>query len=108
MGYLSLMAITAMCKDPDVTCMDRLAMLVTLLLAACTYSLVVGSSLPTLGYLTLLDRLVGTQAKCHEDGRRGWGGGLCACPCPSIHATDQRPVPCLGGTCWRCSPTSVS
>eukprot|EP00040_Diaphanoeca_grandis_P028590 m.165888 g.165888 ORF g.165888 m.165888 type:complete len:645 (-) comp31402_c1_seq1:67-2001(-) len=58
MGFLSLMAIAALCKDPEITCMDRLGMLVTLLLAACTYSLVVGHSLPPLGYLTLLDKYV--------------------------------------------------
>jgi hypothetical protein len=38
--------------------MDRLSMLVTLLLATCTYSLVVGSSLPNLGYLTWIDKFV--------------------------------------------------
>lgn len=58
MSCLSLMAITALCRDENVTCMDRLGMLMTLLLATCTYSLVVGASLPRLGYLTLLDKYV--------------------------------------------------
>jgi hypothetical protein len=40
------------------TSMERITLLVTLMLTATTYSLVVAESLPTLPYLTLIDKYV--------------------------------------------------
>lgn len=63
MACISLATVTAFCPDPEVHCVDRIALAVTLLLTATAYSLVISSRIPTLGYLTLLDRyILGTFA----------------------------------------------
>ena len=63
MACISLATVTSFCPDPDVTCLDRIGLAVTLLLTATAYSLVIASQIPTLGYLTLLDRyILGTFA----------------------------------------------
>jgi hypothetical protein len=50
--------VQALSFDPEIHCVDRFALLVTLMLTASTYSLVIGGELPTLGYLTLIDKYV--------------------------------------------------
>lgn len=58
LAAISLTAVTSMCKDPDVTCLERIGLTVTLMLTATAYSLVIATSIPTLGYLTLLDKYI--------------------------------------------------
>lgn len=58
LASISLTSVTAMCKDPEVTCLERIGLTVTLMLTATAYSLVIASSIPTLGYLTLLDKYI--------------------------------------------------
>ena len=58
LASISLTSVTAMCKDPDVTCLERIGLTVTLMLTATAYSLVIANSIPTLGYLTLLDKYI--------------------------------------------------
>lgn len=57
MALFSLAAVTTMMPHCD-SSMERITLLVTLMLTATTYSLVVAESLPTLPYLTLIDKYV--------------------------------------------------
>lgn len=58
MALFSLASISAFVKDPDVTSMERLGLAFTLMLTATAYSLVIAEKLPTLGYLTFLDKYI--------------------------------------------------
>ena len=58
MSLFSLAAVTSMMPHDQSTSMERITLLVTLMLTATTYSLVVAESLPTLPYLTLIDKYV--------------------------------------------------
>ena len=57
MALFSLAAVTTMMPHCD-SSMERITLLVTLMLTATTYSLVVAESLPTLPYLTIIDKYV--------------------------------------------------
>lgn len=48
-------SLTALCRGADVDCIGRLQLTVALMLTAIAYSLVLVTSIPRLGYLTLLD-----------------------------------------------------
>ena len=58
MALFSLGSIGAFCADPDVNALERLGITFTLMLTATAYSLVIASGLPTLGYLTFLDKYI--------------------------------------------------
>lgn len=58
MALFSLAAVTTMMPHDQSTSMERITLLVTLMLTATTYSLTVAESLPTLPYLTLIDKYV--------------------------------------------------
>ena len=55
MMLISLSANTAMLPDDGSSSIERIGVLITLMLTAATYSQVIASSLPTVGYLSLLD-----------------------------------------------------
>ena len=58
MALFSLAAVTTMMPHDQSTSMERITLLVTLMLTATTYSLTVAESLPTLPYLTIIDKYV--------------------------------------------------
>lgn len=58
MALFSLGSIVSMCSDPDVNALERIGITFTLMLTATAYSLVIASGLPTLGYLTFLDKYI--------------------------------------------------
>lgn len=58
MALFSLASIVAFCGDPEVNALERLGITFTLMLTATAYSLVIASGLPTLGYLTFLDKYI--------------------------------------------------
>jgi hypothetical protein len=58
MALFSLASVATMMPHDQSTSMERITLLVTLMLTATTYSLVVAESLPTLPYLTLIDKYV--------------------------------------------------
>ena len=58
MALFSLGSIVAFCGDPDVNALERIGVVFTLMLTATAYSLVIASGLPTLGYLTFLDKYI--------------------------------------------------
>lgn len=58
MAFFALTSIGAFCLDQDDDAADRMAHVLTLMLTATAYSLVVANALPTLGYLTLLDQYI--------------------------------------------------
>jgi hypothetical protein len=57
-ALFSLTSLFALSLDPEVHCMDRFALLVTLLLTASTYQITLADELPALGYLTFIDKYV--------------------------------------------------
>lgn len=58
MALFSLTSIFSLSMDPEVHCLDRFALLVTLLLTASTYQITIAAELPALGYLTFIDKYV--------------------------------------------------
>lgn len=58
MALFSLASIVAFCGDPEVNALERLGITFTLMLTATAYSLVIAAGLPTLGYLTFLDKYI--------------------------------------------------
>lgn len=58
MALFSLTSLFSLSLDPEVHCMDRMALLVTLLLTASTYQITIAAELPALGYLTFIDKYV--------------------------------------------------
>ena len=58
MALFSLSSVVAFASDPDVHMFDRLGITLTLMLTATAYSLVIADGLPTLGYLTFLDKYI--------------------------------------------------
>lgn len=58
MALFSLGSIIALCADPDVNTLERIGVTFTLMLTATAYSLVIAAGLPTLGYLTFLDKYI--------------------------------------------------
>ena len=60
MALLSLASIVALCADPNqiINTLDRIGVVFTLMLTATAYSLVIADGLPTLGYLTFIDKYI--------------------------------------------------
>lgn len=58
MALFSLSSVLGLINDPDVASVDRLAFVFTLMLTATAYSLVIAQNLPSLGYLTMLDKYI--------------------------------------------------
>ena len=58
MALFSLTSLFSLSMDPEVHCLDRFALLVTLLLTASTYQITIAAELPALGYLTFIDYYV--------------------------------------------------